>query len=44
MGTRELSPVKNGHGLTILSTPKGILSDKQAKKELVGGEALFKIW
>lgn len=44
MGTRDLRPVKNGHGLTILSTPKGILSDKQAKKELVGGEALFKIW
>jgi len=44
MGMRDLRPVKNGHGLTILSTPKGILSDKQAKKELVGGEALFKIW
>ncbi|HEY0980322.1 MAG TPA: 30S ribosomal protein S8 [Candidatus Paceibacterota bacterium] len=44
MGTRDLRPVKNGHGLIILSTPKGILSDKQAKKELVGGEALFKIW
>jgi small subunit ribosomal protein S8 len=44
MGVSDLRPVKNGHGLTILSTPKGILSDKQAKKELVGGEALFKIW
>jgi len=44
MGVSDLRPVKNGFGLTILSTPKGILSDKQAKKELVGGEALFKIW
>lgn len=43
-GARELRPVRNGHGLTILSTPKGILSDKQARKELVGGEVLFKIW
>jgi small subunit ribosomal protein S8 len=44
LGTRDIRPVKNGHGMVILSTPKGILSDKQAKKEMVGGEALFMIW
>ena len=43
-GVTELRPVKNGHGITVLSTPKGILSDKQAKKELVGGEVLFTMW
>jgi small subunit ribosomal protein S8 len=43
-GVKELSPVKNGHGMLVLSTPKGILSDKDAKKEQVGGEALFMIW
>ena len=43
-GVAELRPVKNGHGITVLSTPKGILSDKQAKKELVGGEVLFTMW
>lgn len=43
-GVKEIRPVKNGYGLTVLSTPKGILSDKQAKKEQVGGEVLFKIW
>ena len=43
-GVADIHPVKNGHGLLILSTPKGILTDKQAKKEKVGGEALFKIW
>lgn len=43
-GVKEIRPVKNGHGLTVLSTPKGILSDKQARKEQVGGEVLFKIW
>ena len=37
-------PVKSGFGSLILSTPKGILSEKEAKKENVGGEALFKIW
>ena len=44
MGMRDLRPVKNGTGITVLSTPKGILSDKEAKKEQVGGEALFMIW
>ncbi len=36
--------VKSGKGSLILSTPKGILTDKEARKERVGGEALFKIW
>jgi small subunit ribosomal protein S8 len=44
MGIQDLHPVKNGHGMVVLSTPKGIMSDKQAKKEQVGGEALFMIW
>lgn len=43
-GVRDFRPVKNGHGLTVLSTPKGVLSDMQAKKEQVGGEVLFKVW
>lgn len=43
-GTGDLKPVKNGYGLLVLSTPKGILAGKDAKKEQVGGEALFKIW
>ncbi len=44
MGVRDMRPVKNGHGMVVLSTPKGIMSDKEAKKEQVGGEALFMIW
>jgi len=40
----ELKPVKYGHGALILSTPKGIMTDKEAKQEKVGGEALFEIW
>jgi small subunit ribosomal protein S8 len=44
LGAKDLHSVKNGHGYTILSTPKGILSNLQARKELVGGEALFMIW
>lgn len=44
MGVRDMRPIKNGHGIVVLSTPKGILADKDAKKEQVGGEALFMIW
>lgn len=40
----EIKPFKNGFGATIFSTPKGILSDKEARKEKVGGEAMFRIW
>lgn len=40
----EIHPVKYGHGSLILSTPKGILTDSEARKEKVGGEALFEIW
>lgn len=41
---KDIHSVKSGTGLLVLSTPKGILSGKQARKEQVGGEALFKVW
>lgn len=40
----EIYPVKFGQGHLILSTPKGILTDREAKASKVGGEQLFKIW
>ena len=43
-GMRDIHRVRNGSGLLVLSTPKGILSGKEARKEQVGGEALFRIW
>lgn len=43
-GMNQIYPVKNGVGLLVLSTPKGILSGKAARVNQVGGEALFKIW
>ncbi|MDB5260040.1 MAG: rpsH [Candidatus Nomurabacteria bacterium] len=43
-GVKDITQVKYGFGMSVLSTPKGILSDKQARKELVGGEVLFTIW
>lgn len=43
-GMKDIHSVRNGSGLLVLSTPKGILSGKEARKEQVGGEALFKLW
>jgi len=40
----QIVPIRFGHGALILSTPKGVLTDKEARKEKVGGEALFEIW
>lgn len=41
---REVMPVRYGHGILMLSTPKGVLTDKEARKQKVGGEALFEMW
>ncbi len=43
-GVHEIRPIKHGHGILVLSTPKGILTGEQAKSEHVGGETLFEIW
>lgn len=34
----------NGYGITIVSTSKGLLTDKEARKQNVGGELLCQIW
>jgi small subunit ribosomal protein S8 len=44
VGATESHSVKNGMGARILSTPKGILSDREARKVRAGGENLFEIW
>ncbi len=44
IGYEKMRPVKQGYGLLVISTPKGILTAKEAKKMKVGGEALFQIW
>jgi len=41
---KDIRKVKSGIGSLILSTPKGIMTDKMAREAKVGGEALFKIW
>jgi small subunit ribosomal protein S8 len=43
-GINELKPVINGLGISILTTNKGVMTDKQAKRELVGGEIICTVW
>lgn len=41
---KEVKPYYNGLGIAIVSTSKGIMSDKLARKENVGGEIICKVW
>ena len=43
-GVGEIPKVINGLGYAILSTPKGVLTDKQSREANVGGEILLKVW
>ncbi len=43
-GYKDVRRVLDGLGIAILSTSKGVLSDRQAKKEKVGGEVLCTVW
>lgn len=42
--TDELPRVLNGLGIAIISTSKGIMTDKQARQQKVGGEVLCHVW
>ncbi|MCS7021492.1 MAG: 30S ribosomal protein S8 [Gemmataceae bacterium] len=44
MGYKELRPVLDGLGIAVLSTSKGVLSDRQARKQKVGGEVICTVW
>ena len=43
-GADELPRVLNGLGIAIISTPKGVMTDKLARKNNVGGEVIAYIW
>jgi len=43
-GVKEIPEVHGGLGIAILSTPRGLLTGKDAKKQNVGGEILAQVW
>ncbi len=40
----DIRPVKNGHGISILSTSQGIMTGKEARKKRLGGEVICEVW
>lgn len=39
-----IRPVRSGYGSLVVTTSKGVMSDRDARKANIGGEVLFKIW
>ena len=44
VGVNEVIPIRKGLGINILSTPKGILVDREAQMAKVGGELICSVW
>ena len=44
VGSKAMAPVRKGMGVHVLSTPKGILVDREAQKAKVGGELICSVW
>jgi small subunit ribosomal protein S8 len=44
MKSKDVKPVLNGMGISVISTSRGMMTDKQARKDNIGGEVLCKIW
>ena len=42
--SKELRPVLNGMGITVVSTSRGVISDREARQRNLGGEILCEIW
>ena len=43
-GYRDVKAVRQGYGIGVLSTPKGVMTNAEARAAKVGGEYLFQIW
>jgi small subunit ribosomal protein S8 len=44
VGVKEVVPIRKGLGINVLSTPKGILVDREAQRAKVGGELICSVW
>jgi len=41
---KQIKKVKGGYGIAIISTSKGLMTDKEARKQKLGGEVICEIW
>lgn len=44
VNSSEIPRIKNGYGIAIISTSKGLFTDKDARKQKIGGELLCSVW
>jgi len=44
IANKEIKPIRGGYGISVISTPKGVMSNKEAKSAGLGGEVLFEIY
>ena len=42
--SKKLQPILNGMGITIISTSRGVVSDREARQQNLGGEVLCEVW
>lgn len=41
---KDIRPMRQGYGLRILTTPKGVMTDREARRNNIGGEVLCEVW
>ena len=44
LASQEIKKVRGGTGIAIISTPQGVMTGKEARKQKVGGEVLCEVW
>ena len=44
VGRQELTPVRGGLGVSVLSTSRGVMTDRESRAAGIGGEVLFQVW
>lgn len=44
IGAKDIKLVRSGYGMAVISTSKGVMSSKEARKQNLGGEILFEVW
>ncbi len=44
LSAKKMRRVRGGYGIAIISTPKGLMTDKKARRQKLGGEVLCEVW
>ena len=44
MKAKDIKLIRSGYGMAVISTNKGVMSSKEARKQNLGGEILFEVW